>query len=373
MEKVRVGIIGSSWWADAMYLPPLANYEKVEVTAVCGRSLERAEAFAERWNISNVFTDYEELIQSGTCDAVIIATINDTHYDISMAAIHAGLHVLCEKPLSLNYQLAEEMTRLADKKGVVTLVPFTYRYMPSTRYVKKLIDEGFLGKPYHLHMRYYAGYGRVNEGYNWRFDVGKAGSGALGDIASHFLHLAIWFYGEIDAVSSQLGQMVERDSLNKEGEQYEVADDTAMVMIRFKNGAHGMVHATTLAYEDTEFFQMHEMDFHGSGGTLRNKIDWLNMQEVTGARDGEGFSRKFEIPDEFWGDARREVVIETYKDMFRQEGFMVREFIDAIADKRPLQPDFQDGLDVQCVLDAAILSHKEQRWVTLEEIRNSSK
>lgn len=368
MAKVRIGVIGSSWWADAMYLPPLANYEGVEVTAVCGRNRDRAQTFADRWQIPYVFTEYQALIDSGACDAVIIATINDTHYDISMAAIGAGLHVLCEKPLSLNYELAEKMTRLADEKGVITLVPFTYRYMPSTRYVKQLIDEGFLGKPYHLHMRYYAGFGRVNEGYNWRFDVGKAGSGALGDIASHFLHLAVWFYGEVDAVCSQLGQMVERDTVNKEGEAYEVADDTAMLMLRFKNGAQGMVHATTLAYEETEFFQTHEMDFHGSGGTLRNKIDWLNTQEVTGARDGEGFSRKFEIPDEYWGDARREVVVETYKDMFRQEGFMVREFVDAVANKRPLNPNFQDGLDVQAIIDAAILSQKEQRWVKLSEI-----
>ena len=368
MNKVRMGVIGSSWWADAMYLPPLATYEKVDVTAVCGRNVSRAQAFADRWHIPNVFTNYSELIESGLCDAVIIATANDSHFEIAMAALGAGLHVLCEKPLSLNFELANQMTALAHEKQVTTMVPFTYRYMPSTRYVKQLIDEGFLGKPYHLHMRYYAGYGRKNEGYNWRFDVGKAGSGALGDIGSHFLHLAIWFFGEIEAVCSQLGQMVERDSLDSEGQPYEVADDTAMLMLRFTNGAQGMIHATTLAYEDTEFFQMHEMDFHGSGGTLRNKIDWLNTQEVTGARDGEGFSRKFTIPDEIWGEARRDVVTETYKDMFRKEGFMVREFVDGVAEKRPLRPNFQDGLAVQSVLDAALLSHKEGRWVILSEI-----
>lgn len=368
MEKVRMGVIGTSWWADAMYLPPLAMVDWIEVTAVCGRNKEKADAFAKQWRIPNVFTDYQNLIESGLCDAVIIATPNDTHYPIGMAALEAGLHVLCEKPLALDVAQASEMTTLAEQRNAITLVPFTYRYMPSTRYVKQLLDDGFLGRPYHLHLRYYAGFGRDGSSYNWRFDQSTAGSGALGDIGSHFIHLAIWFFGEVEAVCSQLGRLVERPSRTPNGEPYPVADDTAMLMLRFRNGAQGLVHATTLAYESSAFDQVHEMDLHGSDGTLRNRIDWRETQQVTGAKAGAGPAKVMPIPDEIWGNARREVAVETYKDVFRKEGHMVRDFAQAVREGRPLSPSFADGLAVQRVLEAALLSERDGRWVDIAEI-----
>ena len=350
-----------------MYLPPLEHYDKVEVVAICGRNRGRAEARAAQWGIPNVFTDYEEMLASGLFEAVIVATGNETHHAITMAALAHDLHVLCEKPLALSYADSAEMRDLANSKNLITLTPFTYRNMPSTRYIKELIDDGFIGKPYHLHMRYYAGYGRDGSEYNWRFDNDVAGSGALGDIASHFLYLAEWFYGEIEAVCSNLGAFIERPALNPNGEPYEQGDDTAMLMLRFKNGAHGMVHATTLAYENTDFGQQHEMDFHGSGGTLRQIIDWDKRQQIMGGRDGELTVKELPIPDHIWGDLRREVVTETYKDVFRKEGKMVREFVDAVAEGRPASPDFADGARIQLVLEAALRSAKTGAWVTVAD------
>lgn len=370
-SKIKIGIVGTSWWADAMYLPPLANYDRCEVVAACGRNRERAEAFAKRWEIPHVFTDYNDLIASGLCDALIIATANDTHHPIVMAALQANLHLLCEKPLALTYAQAREMADLAAEKGVTTAVPFTYRFMPTTRYIKSLIDDGYLGKPYHLHMRYFAGFGR-DGAYAWRFNVEKAGSGALGDIGSHFLYLAYWFYGDVSAVCANLATMVERPALDPDGNAYEQADDTAMLMLRFANGAHGMVHATTLAHEPSSFGQLHQFDLHGSEGTLRQAIDWDDLQSVQGARSKEGDVRVREIPipDEFWGAARRdEGVVATYKDVFRVDGWMVRGFVDAIADGRPASPDFEDGARIQAIMEAALLSAKENRWIELSELQ----
>ena len=95
--------------------------------------------------------------------------------------------------------------------------------------------QGYLGRPYHLHMRYYAAFTRDPEAYLWRFERKIAGSGALADIGSYFLNVAEWFYGEIEAVVAQLSALVKRPP-NPQGESYEQADDTAMVMLRFKNG-----------------------------------------------------------------------------------------------------------------------------------------
>jgi len=328
------------------------------------------QALAQKYNIPHQFADYQELLDSGLCEAVVVATTNDTHHPIVMAALERGLHVICEKPLALNYAQAAAMAARAKEKGVITTVPFTYRHMPSTRYLKHLIaEEGYLGRPYHMHMRYYAAFARDTSQYLWRFEKARGGSGALADIGSHFLHLAEWFYGDVEAVCAQFSVMTERPP-DPQGRNYEQADDSAMVMLRFKNGAQGLVHASAIAYEKTYadkgygFDQVHEFDFHGSEGTLRQVIDWDFRQKISGDRPGDGPERELTVPDEYWGDKRRELVIETWEDVFRREGRMVHEFVHAVANKQPMVPDFSDGARVQQLLDAAIASAETGCWVT---------
>lgn len=368
-KYVNIGMIGAGWWPNTMHMPALAACEQANVVAVCDLIPERAEALAKKYSIPHIFTDYKELLASGLCEAVIVATTNNTHYPITMDALNAGLHVICEKPLALNYAQASEMAATAQQKGLITCVPFTYRYMPSSRYLKQLIDEGYLGQPYHLQMRYYAGFARDSETYLWRFERQIAGSGALADIGSHFLHVAEWFYGEIEAVSAQLSALVKRPP-NPQGQSYEQADDTAMVMLRFKNGAQGLVHASAIAYEKTYedksygFDQVHEWDFHGSKGTLRQVIDWDFRQNITGDRPGDGPERQLTVPASYWGNARRERVIETWEDVFRKQGHMVGEFVHAVANRQPMVPNFSDGARVQQLLDAAIKSAETGCWVT---------
>lgn len=368
-KPLSVGVVGTSWWADAMYLPALHKHPQAVVAAVCGRHQERTQAFAQRWSIPQQFTDVDAMLQSAKLDALIVATRNDSHYPISIKALRQGLHVLCEKPLALTYPQAAEMAALAEAQGVKTMVPFTYSYMPTARYIKELIEEGYLGRPYHLNMRYYTGYARDGKDYTWRFDVGKAGSGALGDIASHFIYLASWYFGEIVGLFCKFGHMVERPSLDPDGDPYEVGDDTTILTMEFANGAQGVIQATTVAYEDTTFGQTHHMEFHGSGGTLYHFIDWDTVQRVSGVRDGEGIIKELAVPERIWGNVRRDTVHNTYKDLFRENDFMTREFIDAIVAERPLRPNFQDGANIQCILDAAVKSNREQRWVAVSEIK----
>ena len=147
---------------------------------------------------------------SGLVDAVVIVTSNKTHFEMAIKALEAGLHVLCEKPLAMTVQEADAMVQKQQATGLTCLVPFTYRFMPAERYLKQLIDEGYLGKPYQLNMRYYTGYAREGN-YMWRFDLEEAGAGAVGDIGSHFMYLAYWYYGEIDSVMCQLSYHIDRN------------------------------------------------------------------------------------------------------------------------------------------------------------------
>jgi predicted dehydrogenase len=261
---------------------------------------------------------------------------------------------------------AREMTEAAERAGVVTMVPFTYRFMPANRYLKELVDEGFIGRPYHLNMRYYTGFGRSGA-YAWRFDVGEAGSGISGDLGSHWVYLARWLYGEVEAVTAVFTHLVPR-APRPDGAPFEAAEDSAMILLEFAGGATGSLHVTSLAYEPGPFGQRHEMELHGSGGSLRATTDWLRVQRVEGCRDGEAETRELPIPDRVFDGARRDTVHNTYKDVFRRQDHMTRAFVTAIASGERVSPDFGDGLAVQRVLEAAGRSARDGRRVRIAEV-----
>lgn len=346
-----------------MYLPALKDHPQVEVLALCGRNAERAQELADRWYIPNAYTSLDTLLNSGI-DAIIIASSNETHYEITMKALEKGLHVLCEKPIALKYEQALEMLHLAKSKGVKHMTPFTYGYMPTARYIKELIDDGYIGQPYHLNMRYYTGFGRSNE-YLWRFDADKAGSGAAGDIGSHFIYIAMMMYGDVTGVFAKLGRHIERPALNPEGEAYTKADDSAIITLEFSNGALGNIHVSTLAYEETPFGQIHQMEFHGSRGSLHSYTDWDKVQQVSGSQMGSGATQPIEIPEHIWNGVRQDTVHNTYKDVFRTQDVMARAFVTDIIEDRQCNPDFEDGAKVQQILDAILVSDASASWVHL--------
>jgi predicted dehydrogenase len=364
--NVRVGMVGTSWWADAMHLPALKNHPHADVVAICGRNRENAYKMAERWGIPHVYTDYNAMIDSGKLDAVVVSTPTDTHFPITMKALEAKLHVLTEKPMGLTYAETQQMADLAEKQGVKHLIPFTYWYMPTARYIKELIDGGYLGKPYHLNLRYYSGYGRSGD-YSWTFDESKAGPGALTDIGSHFLFIARTMFGEITRIACHLGYNITRAPLNPEGKPYTVAPDNAVMMFEFANGAQGTIQVSTVCYEATPFGQTHHMEFHGSEGTLYTFTDWDRIQEVSGMRVGEQ-RHPLPIPDHIWNGARRDTVHNTYRDIFRKQDLMTRQFITAIVQNTPCKPDFHDGARVQRIIDAGARSWEERRWVDVDSV-----
>jgi predicted dehydrogenase len=363
---VKLGIVGTSWWVDAMYLPALKDHPQAELVAICGRNLLRAQEMAARWGIKQAYSDYEAML-SGDLDALIIASSNETHYEMTMVALAKGLHVLCEKPLALSYAEAKEMFEMAQHKGVKHMTPFTYSFMPTVRYLKELIDGGYIGQPYHCNLRYYTGFGRETK-YLWRFDADRAGSGASGDIGSHFIYLALALYGEVTGVFAKLAKHIKRPALNPQGEVYTQADDHALFTLQFANGALGSIQASAVASEESAFGQHHQMEFHGSQGSLHSYTDWDRVQQVSGSQAGAGPTRPLEIPEHIWNGVRRDTVHNTYKDVFRTQDVMARAFVTDIVEDRASKPDFEAGMRVQQIIEAALLSQREARWVDLSEL-----
>jgi predicted dehydrogenase len=261
---------------------------------------------------------------------------------------------------------ARLLAEAAERAGVITMVPFTYRNMPVNRYVKELVETGWLGRPYHLNLRYYTGYGRSGE-YAWRFDVGEAGSGIAGDLGSHWADMARWMYGEVVAVTAVYSHVVPRGA-RPDGRPFEVAEDAALFLLEFESGATGSLHMTSLAHEPGPFGQRHEMDFHGSGGTLRSVCDWMTIQRLDGCAADETVPHEIELPARLWEGLRRDTVHNTYRDVFRTQDTMARRFVRCVAEGSPASPSFADGLAVQRILEAADRSARQGRRVEIAEV-----
>jgi predicted dehydrogenase len=353
---VRVGLIGTSWWADAMYAPPLAAHEQAVLVAVTGRNPATTAAFADRWGAERRFDDPIEMLDDAELDAVVVASSNDSHYPLTMAALDRGLHVLCEKPLAQNAVQAQMMAKRAAEKGAITLVPFTYHYMPVNQWVRRLIADGYVGRPYHVNLRYYTGYAH-DSAYSWRFDRELAGSGVIGDLGSHWIHLARWLLDDTEvSVGALAAAFVEREP-RPGGGSYEQAEDSAVLTVRYESGAYAVLQACAVSWEGTPFNQTHHLEVHGDAGTIYAVCDWDTVQEVRGVRRGErGPAALMPIPDDIWSGVRRDSVHDTYRDVFRGTDAMTRGWITAITEHRHVRPDFADGLAVQRVVDAAVAS-----------------
>lgn len=116
-KQLNIGVVGTSWWAEIAFLPILQNYERANLVAICGRNHQRADEMASKYAVPRVYTDYRQMIQQAGLDALVVSTPDDTHYEIVMAALEAGLHVLCEKPVALNADHALEMLNKAEAVG----------------------------------------------------------------------------------------------------------------------------------------------------------------------------------------------------------------------------------------------------------------
>ena len=360
-DYVRVGVISTSWWADMMHLPSLKSHPRADVVAICGRNRDRAEEMAQKYEIPQTFTDYQEMIARGGIQAIVIAAPDDLHYPMTMAALDAGLHVLCEKPLALNVRQAEEMTARAEAAGVKHMALYTWRWLPYFQYLRELIEKGYLGRCYHCHFRWLAEYGRDTR-YRWKWDRRRS-LGTLGDLGSHMIDLAQWYVGDIAKVSAHLSTCVEKTGLD--GHPLDQVNDSAVLTIEFENGAQGMIHVSTVAHLGDSWHEQ-EVVLHGESGTLEVNCRFGGGYTVRGARHDEKHIKTLPIPEHILGDIdpNSSFLDQQYR-IFTERAVGDRLFIDAIVEDRAVSPNFNDGLKVQKVIDAVIEADQRECWIPL--------
>ncbi len=357
-DQVRIGVVGTSWWAELMYLPVLKRHPSAELVAVCGQNRERLDHVARKYSIPQAFTDYHAMIEQAGLHALVISTPDDLHYPITMSALDAGLHVLCEKPLALDVAQASAIYAKAKAAGVTNMVLFTYRWLPPYLYARQLVDEGYLGRPFHCSMRYVCGFGR-DPGDRWRLDPQRA-RGVLGDIGSHMIDLARWYLGDVARVGAHLTTFVDR--VDSHGQRVDSANDSAALTLLFQNGAQAAIQLSSVVHVGDRG-QEQRIILSGEAGTLEI-YHTFSRAEIYGARSNEPqFKQLFSL--DYRSAIADEHEMTGMLAPFHDQPIGPRLFVDAIVENRAVSPSFYDGLKAQEVIDAAFESDRRGCWVTL--------
>ncbi len=374
---LRVGLIGHQFMgvahsnafrnAGIWYDMPC----NIELTAVCAKdSQENLQAFADKFGWKSIETDYEKLCARDDIDLISVATPGFLHKPMVLEAVKNGKHVLCEKPLANTLVDAIDMAEAAHKANVRHCCGYSYRSTPSQALAKQLIDEGKLGRIYHVYARYAQDW-IVDPNFPmvWRFDKKLAGSGSLGDICAHSIDAARFITGlDIKEVVGNLKTMVPERPLNADepnGEKGQVTvDDVAQFLCTFDNGATGCFEATRLA---TGRKNNNTIEINGEKGSIKWDFEdqnYLQFYDRTAPAHQQGFARinATDSVHPYGGGPWPVGHGIGYADCFVIE---VVNFLTAITDDTEYHPDFFDGLAVQKVLDAIERSSNEKKWVTL--------
>ena len=356
MEQIRVGMIGTSDWSDMYFLPILSGYERADLVAICGRNQKRAAEIAGKYSISQTYSDYRQMIDKAQLDALVVATPDDLHCEMTSAALDAGLHVLCEKPLANNADDAQQMFNKAETSGLKHMVNYTWLWLPQVQYIKHLIDDGFLGRIYQAYFRFAFGWGNQRE-YNWKYDANRC-NGVVADLGSHMIHLARWLIGDVASVSASLTAQVKRDGVGRQS--LDPANDSSFLLLEFKNGAQACIQNNFVTHMADE--SGISISLFGENGTLRTDYFLSNLNcVVRGARRDDETLHTLDIPPDFTRGFKE-------GDMFahfKTNSIGPRLFIDSILNDKEVEPDFHDGYLNQLVIDAALESQRNRQRVTI--------
>lgn len=359
-KQLRIGMIGTSWWADLMLLPALKSNPQATVVALCGRNRERAQTLATKFAVPQVYTDYQQMYEEAQLDAVVIATPDDMHYAMAMHAFDADLHVFCEKPLALTVTQAKAMLARAEASGRQHMVDFSFRWLPQIRYLLELIADGYLGPCYHGHFRWLLKYPDfLLDG--WRGSPTQA-NGVLADLGAHLFDIARCTMGEITGVSAQVSAWPTHTDAT--GQRLGPANDAAVAMLQFADGAFGIVHVSTVAHTAEQWNEWHIL-LNGEDGSLELNRAPDGRLLLYGARRSEAKSRVLPLPDHILdGLTPEQAYSPKMPNVFVQQAAGCRRFIDAILQEQPVAPTFYDGLKVQEVIEAALESSRRGCVVT---------
>src|SRR6185369_3218656 len=295
-NPVRIAIIGAGAVSDYHHVPAIRIDPRSRLAGVCDASRELLDKRRTDWSCDNITTDYETLCADPNIDAVIIATPNFTHKPITLAAAKHGKHVMCEKPLGLNAGDVRAMYHACRDARVVHMTAFTYRFAPSMRYMRSLLNSGALGEPRHFRSQRFLDWPETSWG--WRQYKDKAGAGDLYDMTIHRIDFALDLLGPLRRVCGHVARFAPRDRTpdGRACPPSEV-DDWSCLVGEFASGATGVWEGTTLAKGYGLAGFGHEWaEINGSQASAVYRLHMPNT--ILFGRTGEDVAPR-EVPAEF--------------------------------------------------------------------------
>lgn len=347
---INIAIVGTGGMAKAH----AGNFTQIpgcRISAICDIDTAKAVEFASENELKvPIFSSFSELLEKADCDAVTNVTPDAYHAALSLEAIAAGKHVLCEKPLATCYADAKEMADAAKKKGVINMINFSYRNSSAIHKAAQLVADGKIGTVKHLDASYLQswlsntawGDWRTSDNLLWRLSTAHGSGGVLGDVGVHILDFATYPVGKVKNVHCRLKNF-EKAPGNKLGEYTLDANDSAIITAEYENGCIGTIQATRYA---TGYQNCLQLRIFGDEGAIR--IDLDNASNTL---------------DLCAGEDRHKAVWKTVR--CRKTPNMYKRFVDSIKKGENDQPDFARGAAIQKILDACIESDQTDSTIQI--------
>lgn len=338
---------------------------QVVPAVIVGRDLQRAGEAAQKFGFAEATTDLQSVLDDPDIHVVDVATPNDSHYPIAMAALRAKKHVLCEKPLAMTLAQTKEMAALAKKNKVRVGLWHNYRRAPATMLAGQMIARGDIGAVRQVRAVYLQDWlSSADMPASWRTSKKACGSGAHGDLNAHLIDLTRALTGlQFESVCGMQQTFTKERPTGKGKAKAKVdVDDAFCFLARFKGGAIGTYEATRTAPGRKNY---NCIEISGEKGSIRWNLERMNELEVFSfddPKDGQGFRTVMCMDGahpyaaNWWPDGH----IVGYEHTFVHH---VADFVVALASKGPFHPDFSDGVAVQAVLEAALQSVQKGGWV----------
>jgi len=339
---------------------------------VCGLDEAEAKAFADQWGYESYTTDWKKVVEDDSIDVVDICVPNNLHAEIAIALAKAGKAIVCEKPLALNAEQAQDMVDAVEAAGVANLVSFNYRRVPAVTMAKQLIDEGRLGKIFHYRANFLQDWtisADVPQGGmgTWRLDVKAAGSGVTGDLLAHCIDTALWHNGPISSVCAMTETFIKERAHAETGKVEPVGiDDACTFLCHFENGSLGNFESTRYARGHKALYTF---EINGEHASIRwdlhdlHRLEWFDHRDegkLRGWRSIHVTDHGGEQPymDKWWVPGLQIGYAESFVHQ-------LADFLTALDKSEPCSPTFRDALCTQKVCDAVLASAREGRWVDI--------
>jgi predicted dehydrogenase len=338
-NKIRIGLIGAGNIAQNEHLPSYLKQSDAEITAICDINLKRAQDVAKKHNIKHAFADYNELIALDEVDAVSICTLNDTHAPITIAAAKAGKHILCEKPMSMNPQLAYEMTKAVKENNVIFMMGMVSRFSAESKVIKSFYDAGVFGEVYYAKAGWLR---RRGTPLGWFTNLSKSGGGPVIDIGVHVIDLTWYFMGKPKPIAVSACAYNKIGDYKTKGVSRWRALDTDDIVFETEDSANGIIR-----FEN--------------GASMNFEVSWAINGKNTGIYSSiYGTKAGAELdPFVIYGE-QESILVDSTPTVKEEDSFAneIREFLDCIKEGREPVSTADDGLQIQKILNGIYDSAK---------------